>query len=164
LTQSGLLRSGDGGTLLQVQNDNSGDENDEGDADEPLTGQFDPLMDSDDENEAELEAGQSSFVWRQVPIIESPVIMRRNVHPGQARHVASTAPEYSGPPRGPVNVPRGTESVLDFWRIFYTDAILDTFVAATNAYANNTKKAKWCDLTRNELIIFFGLITFMGSR
>ncbi len=61
-----------------------------------------------------------------------------------------------------VNATNGPRTVLDFFLLFWTHAIIDTFVTNTNAYAATVGDKRWSDIRSPEMMRFFGLILFLG--
>ena len=65
------------------------------------------------------------------------------------------------------NAPDDCESTLDFFRLFYTDTMIEQFVLNTNAYARTTNHksngVSWKDVTVSEIWVFFAIVMFMGT-
>jgi len=55
-----------------------------------------------------------------------------------------------------------TKTVLDYFSLFITSDMLDTFVTNTNDYAFNTRRTNWINVTRAELMIFFAIVFALG--
>lgn len=56
-------------------------------------------------------------------------------------------------------------SPMDFFRLFFTDAVLGTLLANTNAYGakkQEGKKGAWREITVNDMYSFFAMVIYMG--
>lgn len=126
----------------------------------------DPLLDesSDEEPAPEPEITPAGpipdYIWTEINIPEPPW---RVGHDGK-REYTDRLPKFTGPPPGPINIPEGCTTPLGFFKLLFSDGIMDTFVNSTNAFAESSKEKYWQPLTPTILIIFFACILFMGAN
>lgn len=119
-------------------------------------------MSSDSETEENDENENSNIneftTWRDVTYTDQP----------QSKTNFSTGSKTVGP-----NVPLNCTEPIDFFRLFFTDTLLEKIVLETNKYAQNkieqqslsTRSTwnKWIDVTKEELTAFLGVVLNMGT-
>ncbi|CAK9827592.1 PiggyBac transposable element-derived protein 4 [Anthophora retusa] len=117
---------------------------------------------SDSETEGNDENENSNIneftTWRDVTYTDQP----------QSKTNFSTGSKTVGP-----NVPLNCTEPIDFFRLFFTDTLLEKIVLETNKYAQNRIAAqrlsarstwnKWLDVTKEELTAFLGVVLNMGT-
>ena len=59
----------------------------------------------------------------------------------------------------PVDAP---DIILGHFELFWTDAIMDQFVKATNSFANLRRIREWKDVNRAEFKAFIGIVIYLG--
>ncbi|MEY4861808.1 MAG: hypothetical protein RL059_1512 [Bacteroidota bacterium] len=65
---------------------------------------------------------------------------------------------------GPSNIPPNINNIpWEFVQLFWTDTIINTFIANTNAYSVNSRRLKWHNITSDELCNFFSLIIYLHN-
>lgn len=120
------------------------------------------VMSSDSEVEENDENENSNIneftTWRNVTHRDQP----------QSKIKFSTGSKIVGP-----NVPVHCKEPIDFFRLFFTDTILQKIVLETNKYAKNKIEQQrlsdrstwnnWIDVTKEELAAFLGVILNMGT-
>lgn len=78
-------------------------------------------------------------------------------------------------PPGPINIPPGTSSPVDFLNLYLDPYIMDVFVENTNIFgakyfsskgksSNSPHQGRWKPTTRSEIYRFFGVILHMGMK
>ena len=124
------------------------------------------LLDVVDENEANSVADDPFHVdnWVEENIED---------HSGRALRSGNHAPE-SAPPRsrnfseGPTNIPEGTTTMGQFMELFFTNAILQTFVDSSNSFNSNLgekrRRSNSHLLTVQELKKYFAVVLWMGIQ
>ena len=130
--------------------------------------------DDSDSNDNEMDGNMASNVGNsssRTPRSEPTFVPTEelNAYMASTRSQSSNAvengclPIFYEPVDGGSQVPGDVKSVLDFFSLFWTSAILAVFVEATNAYAKDTHDAAFTqDLTARELTKFFGLVLLLG--
>jgi len=74
-------------------------------------------------------------------------------------------PAFLGDESGPINIPEDSTTPLDFFRLFFDDEIMVTFVTATNefgSFSSGPASDDFPPVTVEELLKFFGCLLYMG--
>ena len=113
--------------------------------------------DSDDEDEDE------GWNWRQVPIAPARKYVRRGTRMNEALKpvLVHDIPRFGGRKTGPINIP-DCKTELDFFRLFWDDEILNTFVTSTNATIKSSNNPTATPVTVIDLFKLIACIIFMS--
>jgi hypothetical protein len=119
----------------------------------------------DDESEIEEDSHhQSAFEASDVIIEEFDTSTLRSQSSSRAE--AKVFPQFKGQhgqERGPINIPKGTDTPLQFLQLFWDDeVVMATFVESTNSNGRHTFGEQWKDVDVDELWRFFAIIMFSG--
>lgn len=74
-------------------------------------------------------------------------------------------PIFTGKKSGAHNIPeevKESKSPLQFFQLYFSGTVVNTFVTATNEYASQEKVPKWTPLTPKMFLYFLCIIMFMG--
>jgi hypothetical protein len=141
----GGFDSGDENSIAGVIEEEDGDNDTDEEVDEPLAA-----------------GGVPAYVWTDSPIRRVPTMDTRQ---GPVPvHLDTLKPKFVPRPSqcGPQNVGDGPHTVLSMFLLFWCTLVCQTFIDATNAYARDTQKLGWEELTLPEFYAFIGIILFMG--
>ena len=131
------------------------------------------LYDSTDESEAE-NASNSDLEDDEELIWEEEDLSRP--HDGKFRPERPAFPKFrSIHPPGPINIPPGTTSPVDYLNLYLDPDIMDVFVENTNLFgakffsskgksSNSPHQGRWKPTTRSEIYRFFGVLLHMGMK
>lgn len=147
-------------TIERIVADIEGEEEKDDDNDDS-----DEIVDNiDEDNEEE----QRKFHWE---IEELTVPQTRVLRDGSINLVEKPLPKFKGPTPGPVKdyIEGGNENgkhcqtILDFFCLYITNAMIQTFVSATNAYGRTFMSKYWKkDLTASEFKAFLAIVIYSG--
>lgn len=115
----------------------------------------DDLSDINWEDSSDDDAPNIDFGWIVDPI--KPIPIRRT----RRGHVEiSQLPPFTGRVPGPINIPIGCASAVDYFSLFFNAEILNTFTQSTNSYYRNVAH-KELNLNIIELKKFFACIFYI---
>lgn len=97
--------------------------------------------------------------WTKIDLVEEKMVNGRPK--SEADDEFAGLPKYKGPPCAAVNIPQNCLTIFDYFRLFYTDEIMDTFVTQTNSYGTR-EFADWENTNVEELFRLFAIILYMG--
>ncbi len=95
---------------------------------------------------------------------------------GKSRFLPSNYPKFSPiVPPGPINIPPGTVSPIDFLRLYLNSDLLELFVENTNHFgfkiivpikkqSKSPNKGAWRPTTPSEICRLFGVLLHMGMK
>lgn len=63
---------------------------------------------------------------------------------------------------GPKTIPPATKTPLEFFRLFFTDSLIQTFCDSTNGYAVRNNANNWSMVTIKEFLSFISIVFIMG--
>lgn len=138
-----------------------------GEDDEPTDEQIDPSAvddedldgpDPDDEidDESDYMDQYKDTVWTNFEY-EDPSLSGSSSNSSAPR----TYPRFSEEPGRPINIPENCKDPLHFFRLFFTDTVMDDFVRATNSYGRE-KCPGFTPTNVAELNTLFAMILLMG--
>ena len=127
----------------------------EGENDEPTPEEMDPMLNYNDDSEV-IAVPEG---WKKHDLKASP--KKRSCL--QSEYVSiDTLPKSSAPKLASgKNVPAGTTSPFQFWKLFFNADIMGEFVKNTNIFGLRTQ-AVWVDVTVDILYNLFSIIFSMG--
>jgi hypothetical protein len=122
--------------------------------------------DDSDENEAENSSDNDGSKWSEVQIRGLDAIFQREnrqiTHTATAEHTLPTWNNHSAA-GGASNTPNGMgQTPEDYFSLFFTPGVIDTFVAQSNTYAIDTRRYKWRSLTNTEFKTFLAIVAYLG--
>ncbi len=148
--------SGESGDELAADDDDASHHNVHG-LPTPVVDAFAEALDGD--GEADVVDTDSVLteipVWTQSVVHDEDRTLRSSIQ-------QTNIPSFRGERSGPKNIPPWVKSEIDFFLLFMTDDILDQFVSSSNAYATSTKIRGWHPLSSQELLVFMGVVTYLG--
>ncbi len=118
-----------------------------------------PASANNDQGRAKKKVSSDEVGWEECTLQQEKLL---NGAPAQVDDdVFVGLPSYNGPPCAAVNIPRNCTTLFDYFRLFYTDEIMNTFVTQTNNYGRKSLN-KWKDTSIDELFRLFAIIFYMG--
>jgi hypothetical protein len=132
--------------------------------------EVDQLFNHDADGNDDDRVVDDSILPADGPIVWSPVDIHEPIrqHGKEVRgKVAAEAehtmiPPFRGNRERAANIPADCDSPLSLFKLMFCSTIINTFIAATNSYAQNTAKKGWKPLTANRFLKFLAMILYMG--
>ena len=147
------------------ENDNGEEDNSTGDELPPHTNIFgNPVHAQDAFNAGSDSDDDEDNIDPNDPIPQNLIWHNLEIHENYLRNPSFDRylPQYYGKDSSPINIPEGPQTPLDLFNLFMTSELLQTFVNNTNSYASKMEMKYWKPITNNELLNFFGIITYFG--
>ncbi len=133
---------------------------DEGDDDESTPEERDPHLTEEEEEQSESSTSAATsgvpLEWEEVDLTKakrSQVLPDAPLMDGLPPFLPDSAPKSEAP--------SSCKTPLSFFRLFYTDVVMDTFVRETNIYGMKNMD-DWKNTTSSELTGLFAIILFIG--
>jgi hypothetical protein len=115
---------------------------------------MDPRIEDEDDDESVPDEDDWEWVDEPVADVTETILRGRTTY-------SYPIPTFLGPRSGPRNIPAGCESELDYFRLFFDDEIMDTFVTNTNTFSDS-QTVKMRETTKDELFKLLACIMYMG--
>ena len=108
-------------------------------------------------NATAADVSPSAWIWEEVPVMEMPTRVTRSEIIDCGDY-----PQFVGAQSGPKFIPSGCTKPSDYFKLFWCNVIMTTFITATNSFGYNKVGQDWKEIDSTELYKFLACIMYMG--
>jgi hypothetical protein len=118
---------------------------------------IDPLLQEEEIGPHVPQNDPNAWVWTQVDINHCPHVQTRT----ESKY-SPVIPAFKGPRSGPINIPKGTKTPMDFYRLYMDKDMIEELVTNSNSFLANSSTPNVAPIIVEDIYHVFACFIYMG--